>query len=53
MTTGSRAFHSKAKAAELEPGFNRRGFWQWTGGVCVGGMSGSDARVNGEICHGE
>jgi len=32
---------------------NGRGIFQWTGGVCVGDMSGSDARVSGEICHGE
>ena len=32
---------------------NSRGIFQWTDGVCVGDMSGSDARVSGEICHGE
>jgi hypothetical protein len=26
---------------------------QWTGGVCVGDMSGSDARENGESCSDE
>jgi hypothetical protein len=29
---------------------NRRGSWQWTGGVCVGDVSKSDARVSGETC---
>ena len=31
---------------------NRRGFRQWTGGVCVDDMLGSDVWVNGETCHG-
>jgi hypothetical protein len=26
---------------------------QWTDGVCVGDMLGSDARESGEACHGE
>ena len=50
--TGSRASQYWAKAAESDPD---QPSWvgQWTGGVSVGDMSGSDARVSGEICHGE
>src|SRR6266571_536075 len=32
---------------------NRCGIGQWTGGVGVGDMLGSDVRVSGELCHGE
>ncbi|EDY17782.1 hypothetical protein CfE428DRAFT_4821 [Chthoniobacter flavus Ellin428] len=42
-----------AKAAESESWTNRRGLWQWTGGVCVGGMSGSGNQISGETCDGE
>jgi hypothetical protein len=51
-TPGSRAPQVWAKAAEFDPD---QPSWveQWTGGVCVGDMSGSDARVSGETCHGE
>jgi hypothetical protein len=32
---------------------NRCGSGQWTGGVCVGDMLGSDVWVSGEACDGE
>jgi RNA-directed DNA polymerase len=32
---------------------NHRGVFQWTGGVCVGDMRGSDDRISGETCSGE
>ncbi len=41
-----------AQAAEFDPDQPSR-VGQWTGGVCVGDMSGSAVRVSGEICHGE
>jgi len=52
FTPGSRAPQLWAKAEESQPDQPSR-LWQWTGGVCVGDMSGSDARVSGETCHGE
>jgi hypothetical protein len=51
-TPGSRTSQIKVKAAESDPDQPSRA-GQWTGGVCVGDMLGSDARVSGEICHGE
>ena len=52
MTTGSRALHSMAKAEELFIQTKPSRMEQWTGGVCVGGMSGSGTRVSGETCGG-
>ena len=52
MTTGSRVTHSDNEgrgARSRQP--SRVG--QWTGGVCVGGMLGSDVRVSEETCDGE
>jgi hypothetical protein len=49
--SGSRAPQNWAKAAESDPD-QPSGIGQWTGGVCVGDMPGSDARVSGEICSG-
>ena len=57
----------KGEGRRVETRINRRGSWQWTGGVLlahlpaatfpsaasVGDMLGSDARVSGETCHGE
>jgi hypothetical protein len=51
-TPGSRAPQVLAKADEFPPKRPSR-LEQWTGGVCVGDMSRSDARVSGEIRHGE
>jgi len=52
FTPGSRTPQDWVKAAEFQP---EQPLWlgQWTGGVCVDDMSRSDARVSGEICHGE
>jgi hypothetical protein len=51
LTPGSRAFQRVAKAEESDPDQPSR-VGQWTGGVCVGDMLGSDVQVSGETCHG-
>lgn len=51
-TPGSRTPQVWVKAEEIQPDQPSR-LEQWTGGVCVGDMLGSDARENGETCDGE
>jgi hypothetical protein len=50
--TGSRTAQISVKAIEGNPDQQSR-VSQWTGGVCVGDMSGSDVKISGETCGSE
>jgi len=50
--TGSRTAQETVKASEGNPD-QQSGVSQWTGGVCVGDMSGSDVKISGDACGSE